>query len=120
MVEIKEVKTKKDIKEFIEFPLRLYKTCPQFVPPLYGDEKKVAVLGGGVPDPFGQDLEVYKKCRKYITDSIDLLVSNGFFSEMTVMAIEREHIKAIAELEKMEETAIVKRDSKALESKDEI
>ena len=39
MVEIKEVKTRKDIKEFIEFPLRLYKGNPYFVPPLYGDEK---------------------------------------------------------------------------------
>ena len=41
MVEIKEVKTRKDIKEFIEFPLRLYKNVPYFVPPLYGDEKKL-------------------------------------------------------------------------------
>lgn len=36
---IREVKTKKDIKEFIEFPLRLYKDNPYFVPPLYADEK---------------------------------------------------------------------------------
>ena len=39
MIEIREVKTKKDIKEFIEFPLRLYKGNPCFVPPLYMDEK---------------------------------------------------------------------------------
>lgn len=39
MITISEVKTKKDIKEFIEFPLRLYKGNPYFVPPLYGDEK---------------------------------------------------------------------------------
>ena len=39
MIHIKEVKTKKQIKEFIEFPLRLYKDNPYFVPPLYGDEK---------------------------------------------------------------------------------
>lgn len=39
MIEIKQVKTKKDIKEFIEFPLRLYRDNPYFVPPLYGDEK---------------------------------------------------------------------------------
>lgn len=45
MVEIREVKTKADIKEFIEFPLRLYKDCTYFVPPLYGDEKKL--LSGG-------------------------------------------------------------------------
>lgn len=39
MITIKEVQTKKDIKEFIEFPLRLYKGNPYFVPPLYSDEK---------------------------------------------------------------------------------
>lgn len=41
MVEIVEVKTRKQIKEFIEFPLRLYKDCPYFAPPLYSDEKKL-------------------------------------------------------------------------------
>lgn len=41
MIEIREVKTKKDIKEFIGFPLKLYKKCPYFVPPLYMDEKKM-------------------------------------------------------------------------------
>ena len=46
MVTVKEVTTAKDIKEFIEFPLRLYKNCPQFVPPLYGDEKKLLKSGG--------------------------------------------------------------------------
>ena len=39
MITITEVKSKKEIKEFIEFPLRLYKGSPYFVPPLYGDEK---------------------------------------------------------------------------------
>ena len=41
MVEIKEVKTKKQIKEFIEFPINLYKGNSCFVPPLYGDEKNI-------------------------------------------------------------------------------
>ncbi|MBE6702697.1 MAG: GNAT family N-acetyltransferase [Ruminococcaceae bacterium] len=45
MVEIKTVKTAKDIKEFINFPLRLYRDCPFFVPPLYGDEKKLLRAG---------------------------------------------------------------------------
>ena len=39
VIEVREVKTKKDIKEFIELPLRLYKGNPCFVPPLYMDEK---------------------------------------------------------------------------------
>ena len=39
MITIKEVKTKKEQKQFIDFPLELYKGNPNFVPPLYGDEK---------------------------------------------------------------------------------
>ena len=39
MITIKEVKSRKQIKEFIEFPLKLYKDNPYFVPPLYMDEK---------------------------------------------------------------------------------
>ncbi len=46
MVNIKEVKTSRDIKEFIEFPLRLYKDCRWYVPALYGDEKKLLKSGG--------------------------------------------------------------------------
>lgn len=39
MITIREVKTKKEQKQFIDFPLELYRDCPYFVPPLYGDEK---------------------------------------------------------------------------------
>lgn len=49
MVTVREVRTKKDIKAFIEFPLSLYRGIPSFVPPLYGDEKKM-ILSGGKPD----------------------------------------------------------------------
>lgn len=41
MIEVREVKTRKEIKHFIEFPLKLYKNEPNFVPPLYADEKKL-------------------------------------------------------------------------------
>ncbi len=41
MIEVREVKTKKEIKDFIDFPLNLYRGNPYFVPPLYGDEKKL-------------------------------------------------------------------------------
>lgn len=46
MVTVREVKTAKDIKEFIELPLRMYKDCLYFVPPLYADEKKLLKSGG--------------------------------------------------------------------------
>lgn len=38
MVEIKEVKTKRDLKKFAKYPVKLYKGCPYYVPSLYGDE----------------------------------------------------------------------------------
>ena len=41
MVEIREVKSKKDIKAFIELPLNMYKGNPYFVPPLYSSEKVI-------------------------------------------------------------------------------
>ena len=41
MVTVTEVKTKKQQKAFLEFPLDLYRGNPNFVPPLYSDEKKI-------------------------------------------------------------------------------
>lgn len=41
MIEVREVKTRKEQKEFLNFPLKLYKGNSCFVPPLYGDEKKI-------------------------------------------------------------------------------
>ena len=41
MINVHEVVTPRDKREFLNFPLRLYKDCPYFVPPLYIDEKKI-------------------------------------------------------------------------------
>lgn len=41
MVEIKKVRTKKEQKAFVDFPLKLYKGNRYFVPPLYGDEMAI-------------------------------------------------------------------------------
>lgn len=38
MLKIVEVKTRKQRKDFVNFPLKLYKKNPYFVPPLYADE----------------------------------------------------------------------------------
>ena len=46
MVTIREVKTKRDAKLFVEFPLKLYRGCEFFVPPLYADEMKLVLAGG--------------------------------------------------------------------------
>ena len=41
MVEIREVSTRRERREFLDFPLKLYKGNPCFVPPLYMDERKI-------------------------------------------------------------------------------
>lgn len=38
MIEIKEIKTKKDVRLFATYPLKLYKNCPYYVPSLRADE----------------------------------------------------------------------------------
>ena len=43
MVEVREVKTCSERRQFVQFPLKLYKGCPYFCPPLYGDE--MAIFG---------------------------------------------------------------------------
>ncbi|MBO4841873.1 MAG: hypothetical protein J5478_00680 [Bacteroidales bacterium] len=55
MIAIREVKTRREQREFLEFPLRLYKGNPCFVPPLYADEKKM----------FRKDY-VYSDCCQWV------------------------------------------------------
>ena len=52
MVEVLEVKTKRQQKEFLEFPNRLYKDNPCYVPPLWPDEIKI----------FRKDYLYYETC----------------------------------------------------------
>ena len=40
-VTVKKVTTRREQKEFLDFPLKLYAGNPCFVPPLYGDERKM-------------------------------------------------------------------------------
>ena len=40
MISIQEVKTQKELKQFIRYPRELYKNCPYFVPSLENDEYK--------------------------------------------------------------------------------
>ena len=38
MIEIREVKTKKDLRKFAKYPVELYKGCPYYVPSIRSDE----------------------------------------------------------------------------------
>lgn len=53
MITVTEVKTKQQQKDFLDFPLKLYRDNPCFVPPLYGDEKKM----------FRDDYVYYDTCE---------------------------------------------------------
>ena len=53
MVEVREVKTRREKKQFLDFPVKLYKGNPCFVPPLYMDEKKI----------FRSDYVYYDTCE---------------------------------------------------------
>ena len=65
------------------------------------DEKKVFVLGNGICDPYGGDMETYRICRNQITDELDRLLSVGFFDGFSIGLAETRHIKGIAEIEQM-------------------
>ena len=41
MVTVQEVKTRKQVNEFLNFALNMYKDNPYFVPPMYGSERKL-------------------------------------------------------------------------------
>ncbi len=55
---------------------------------------KVSVLGNGISDPYGQDINTYRLCRDQITEEIDKLFS------VEIKLANQSHIKKIAELEK--------------------
>lgn len=50
MLAVRRIASGRDIREFIEFPLRLYRDNEYFVPALYGDEKKLLKSGGDTRD----------------------------------------------------------------------
>ena len=41
MIEVKEVKTKRDMKRFATYPTKLYKDCEYYVPSLLSDELNI-------------------------------------------------------------------------------
>ena len=74
-----------------------HKTVLSFFAP----EEKLFLLGSGISDPYGRDLETYRKTRDEIFSALDNMISDGFFEETLVVSMEKEHIKEIARLEKI-------------------
>lgn len=67
---------------------------------LYGaDNSKLYVLGDGIADPFGCDIDTYRTCRDEIFSNIDKLIESGFFSQVTVSVANIDDVKDIANIE---------------------
>ena len=58
-VTVKAVKSRRDLRKFITFPLKLYKGCPYYVPNLYSDDISTLDMS---KNPMGH----YAKCEKFL------------------------------------------------------
>lgn len=68
------------------------------ITPYTEQKEKISVLGGGISDPYGCSIEIYRKCRDEIFEAIDRFIEKGE-GNIEIIPLEREHIKKIAELE---------------------
>lgn len=60
--------------------------------------EKAILLGCGIDDPYGGDIDVYRECAKQISDEIDkLLMSDLFFS---THLMEKEDVSVVSKIEK--------------------
>ena len=58
-ITVKTVETKKELREFVKFPLKLYKDCPHYVPGIYSDEMTTL-------DPSKNPMGNYSKSQKFL------------------------------------------------------
>lgn len=65
------------------------------------NEEKVFVLSGGIPDPFGGNIEAYRICRDSIIKAIDTLLESGELGGFKIESLNYTHIGEIAKLEKI-------------------
>lgn len=59
----------------------------------------IFVLGRGIPDPFGCDINTYRDCRNDIFSAIDVLIENNFFKQAKISVATVNDICAIAKIE---------------------
>lgn len=64
------------------------------------DQNRIYVLSGGIPDPFGCDIDTYRICRENIFSAIDTLIDNDFFNDISICYATSDDISDIANIEK--------------------
>ncbi len=60
----------------------------------------ISVLSGGINDPYGCDIDTYRKCRDNIFAGIDNLINNGFFNNIVIQIATLDDVTDIANIEK--------------------
>ena len=58
------------------------------------DSRKIIVLGGGIPDPYGGSVEVYRATRDRLADAVTELLP-----KLSVVPMTAAHLPALAEIE---------------------
>ena len=58
-VTVKEVQSRKELRQFVKFPLHLYKDCPYYVPSIYLDEMSTL-------DPAKNPMCRYSKFARFL------------------------------------------------------
>ena len=58
-ITVKKVESRRDLRAFVKFPLKLYRNCPYYVPNLYMDEMSTLDMS---KNPMGK----YSKCEKFL------------------------------------------------------
>ncbi|MBR7071655.1 MAG: ribosomal protein S18-alanine N-acetyltransferase [Clostridia bacterium] len=61
--------------------------------------EKILLLGGGIADPFGGDIELYRCCRNEIMQAVDALLFDGVFTPFCITPMTEAHLTAVAALE---------------------
>lgn len=64
------------------------------------ESHRISVLSGGIPDPFGCDIDTYRQCRDSIFAGIDTLINDCFFSQIEISEATKDNVIDIANIEK--------------------
>jgi ribosomal-protein-alanine N-acetyltransferase len=62
-------------------------------------QEKIRILGGGIADPYGGNLDVYRACARQIDGALSSLLPD-FLCEAAIAPAREAHLPALAELER--------------------
>ena len=98
MVVIKEVKTKKDLKKFVEFPNILYKDNPYYCPPMYGDELKTFIPNKNPVFDFCESKQFLAFQNNKIVGRIGAIISHAHIKKQNKKQIRFTRFDAIDDI----------------------